>query len=323
MQALVDFNEQTGTFISNEEFTLASFPENKYMSYLDNITWQKENNILVMGTPAQAGVTENEDGFTGARYFSLDPAQDSLSFVSPLAYYDYDSTLLKATRVRYIDVADARIYPYREELIVNPDGKLRKIVNSGIVANRTNQYFNLFNASVNITARNSYNGTADYEYVDINNNTQLLRFREVSVNSDLTSVGSGEIISEDNFTLSPAFMFQGKFYMQADRPALTFDGGVQIMNTCENITPGWLYFRSEINPEEVMIPVDAQPGTLRNHCTADCIYITTPFMFTRHSFHLKNSTVTDQWHRLQDSLPTTPINNNILLPQKKKFLMIT
>ena len=273
MRAHVDFNTETGTFTSNEDFTLVSFPENKYVSYLDNFIWERENKLLQMGNASDGQGYEDGDGLSGARYISLDPAQDSLSFISPVAYYDYDSNLIKASLVKYVDIADARIYPDREELIVNPDGRLKKLANSGIVVNRDSEYYNLFNASISISARNSYSGSADYEYIDETGEAQVIHFKQLGVNEDIASTGSGDIIPEDHFRLSPSFAYQGKFYMEAARPNLTFDGAVQIENNCENLSPGWLYFRSEIDPEQVMIPVDPEPRDIDKNPIFNGLYV--------------------------------------------------
>ncbi len=46
----IDFSTQKGLFRSNEEFALVSFPENKYVSYLDNFEWDMDKKILAMGS---------------------------------------------------------------------------------------------------------------------------------------------------------------------------------------------------------------------------------------------------------------------------------
>ncbi len=98
-------------------------------------------------------VDTTQEGFTGPRYISIDPAQDSLSFISPVAYYDYDSNLIKATAVQYIDIADARIYPENQRLTVMPDARLRTLYKAGLVANRENNNFSIHDAVLTITGK--------------------------------------------------------------------------------------------------------------------------------------------------------------------------
>ena len=164
----IDFRAKQGSFKSNEEYTLVSFPENKYVSFLDNFEWDMDQKILAMGsvTSAPPATEVAEEGLVGPRYISIDPEQDSLSFISPVAFYDYDSNLIKATEVKYIDIADARIYPDEGKLTVQPDARLRTLYKADIVANRTTKNFELYDATINITARNKYLGSAYYNYMD-------------------------------------------------------------------------------------------------------------------------------------------------------------
>ncbi len=121
IKADINFSEHKGIFNSNEDYTLVSFPENKYVSFLDHFEWDMGRKELAMGSMNNVppAVDTTQKGFTGPRYISIDPAQDSLSFISPVAFYDYDSNLIKATAVQYIDIADARIYPENQRLTVN------------------------------------------------------------------------------------------------------------------------------------------------------------------------------------------------------------
>ena len=50
INAHIDFSEHKGLFTSNEDFTLVSFPENKYVSFLDNFEWDMNQKKLAMGS---------------------------------------------------------------------------------------------------------------------------------------------------------------------------------------------------------------------------------------------------------------------------------
>jgi hypothetical protein len=257
MKSHIDFAERKGRFTTNEDYTLVSFPENRYVSYLDNFEWDMEKKELAMGstthTPPATEVAE--EGLVGPRYISIDPAQDSLSFIAPMAYYDYDSNLIKATAVKYIDIADARIYPENEKLTVQPDARLRPLYKARIVTNRTTKYYTLHDAAVTISGKNKYTGSAYYNYTDELGQQQIMYFSSLGVDNNLQSIGSGEIFEADQFTLSPNYRYRGKFYMTASSKYLTFDGGALIEHNCEFIKPRWVYFRSEIDPQNILIPI--------------------------------------------------------------------
>jgi hypothetical protein len=257
IKADINFQANTGVFNSNEDYTLVSFPENKYVSFLDHFEWNMGTKQLAMGTMNNVppAVDTTDKSFTGPRYISIDPAQDSLSFISPVAFYDYDSNLIKATLVQYIDIADARIYPENQRLTVLPDARLRTLYKAGLVANRENNNFSLHDAVLTIIGKNKYTGSGYYEYIDENEQHQTLFFSSLGVDTSRQSIGSGEIAEADNFTLSPNYRYQGKFYMKALQKLLTFDGGALIEQNCEHLPPRWVYFRSEIDPLNIMIPI--------------------------------------------------------------------
>ncbi len=106
-----------------------------------------------------------------------------------------------------------------------------------------------------ITAKNKYTGSGYYEYIDETEQQQTLFFSHLGVDTSRQSIGSGEIAETDNFTLSPNFRYQGKFYMKASQKLLTFDGGALIEQKCDRLPSRWVYFRSEIDPLDIMIPI--------------------------------------------------------------------
>ena len=257
IDAHIDFSTFKGLFTSNEDFTLVSFPENKYVSYLDNFEWNMDKKVLAMGssTSAPPATEVAEEGLKGPRYISIDPDQDSLSFIAPVAYYDYDSNFIKANEVKYIDIADARIYPEDGKLTVQPDARLRTLYKANILVNRTTRYYTLHDATINITGRNKYLGTAYYNYVDELDQQQIIYFSSLGVDDNIQSIGSGEIAEQDDFTLSPNYQYQGKFYMQAAEKFMTFDGGTLIEHNCEWLPKRWVHFRSSIDPLNILIPI--------------------------------------------------------------------
>jgi hypothetical protein len=257
IKADINFNEHKGIFNSNEDYTLVSFPENKYVSFLDHFEWDMGKKELAMGSlnNVPPAVDTTQEGFTGPRYISIDPAQDSMSFISPVAFYDYDSNLIKATLVQYIDIADARIYPDNQRLTVMPDARLRTLYKAGLMASRENNNFSMHDAVLTITGKNRYTGSGYYEYIDEAEQHQTLFFSTLGVDTSRQSIGSGEVAETDNFTLSPNYRYQGRFYMKANRKLLTFDGGALIEQNCDRLPPRWVYFKSEIDPADIMIPI--------------------------------------------------------------------
>ena len=259
----IDYREQKGYFDSNEDFSLVNFPENRYVSYLDYFIWDMTKKEMAMGSKKQSSTGQppaNEDEEpVGPTYISMHPDQDSLSFVSPLAYYDYKSNLIKATDVRYIDVADARIYPDSGKVVIEQDARMQPLENARVKANMLTKYHKFHSSTINIYGRKSYDGFANYDYVDENGSIQNIHFKQIGVDKNLQTVASGELFEPDEFKLSPYYSYVGKVYLEAGKPFLTFDGAVKIEHNCDRLTPGWLDFKCEINPNKIYIPVPEQP----------------------------------------------------------------
>ncbi|HJX70706.1 MAG TPA: hypothetical protein VJ346_02105 [Bacteroidales bacterium] len=259
----IDYKEQKGYFNSNEDFSLVNFPENRYISYLDYFIWDMNKKEMAMGSrkqqpTAQQATSEDEEP-VGPTYISMHPQQDSLNFISPLAYYDYQNNLIKATQVKFIDVADARIYPDEGNLIVEQDARIQPLENARVKANMLTRYHLFHSATINIYGRKSYDGLGNYDYEDENGDIQNIHFKQIQVDENLQTVATGEIYEPDNFKLSPYYSYIGKAYLEADKKFLTFDGALKIEHNCDGIVPKWLDFRCEIDPHNIYIPIPEQP----------------------------------------------------------------
>jgi hypothetical protein len=305
INAHIDYISEKAYFNSNEEFTLVDFPENKYVSYLDNFIWDMNTKEMAMGVRKKypPGTTEAEEELgepEGPRYISTDPAQDSLSFVSPLAHYDYNNNLLKASDVKFIDVADARIYPHEGKVIIEPDGKMRTLENADILANTTSKYHNFYMSTVNIHSKHNYTGIGNYDYVDENARKQSIHFNEIKVDENMQTTASGDIYEPDNFTLSPTYKYQGKVFLEAESKLLTFKGATMIEHNCDKLNTRWLKFNTTIDPYNIYIPVDEQPFDINRKRIYCGIYIhydsvhVYPAFFTPKKYHSDNPIITAQ-----------------------------
>lgn len=264
INARIDYNLKKGVFQSNEGFTLVNFPENRYLSYIDQFVWDMQKEELAMGSDIGSEPESYEIDFddmeqTGPTYISMHPGQDSLSFRSSLAYYDYEKNLLKATRVKYLEIADARIYPDSMNVTVEEDAEMTPLHNATIQANRQSKYHVLHSATIKVTGKNDYHGSGNYDYVDENNDVQLIRFEKISVDTGLSTIASGKIVEPDDFTLSPNYSYQGKVNLDARDRFLTFEGAVHIESNCNRMNTKWVEFKSVIDPDEIFIPLPDEP----------------------------------------------------------------
>jgi len=266
VNAHVDFENLSGLFRTNEDFSLVEFPENKYVSRLDLFRWDMERTELEMGS---ASVTDTiadietdaygEEIMVGPRYISIDREQDSLSFVSNRATYDYSRNILRGSNVTFLRVADAYIYPGDGQVVIDPDGVMEELIEASIVANREMKEHRFYNATVQVHGQYSYTGTGYHDYLNETGEPQSIFFHEISVDDSINTMAEGIIGKDQYFMLSPYFSFQGNVEVYARETFLTFNGGAGLIHDCDINEDTYLKFRSEIDPAFVYIPVPDQP----------------------------------------------------------------
>ncbi|HEX3009407.1 MAG TPA: hypothetical protein VHO90_17510, partial [Bacteroidales bacterium] len=275
VNAHIDFATQKGDFTSNEDYTLVEFPENKYISYLDHFKWDMTDKTLQMTaqkTPKKDGTSlaatfpyKFDEEPEGPRYISVNKNQDSLSFVSTLAVYDYEKNVINASNVKLLRVADAIIYTSDGKVSVEEGGIMRTLYKTTVVANYLTKYHTFKMASVNIQGRLSYTGEGEYDYIDETERKQILKFKEIKVDTAMQTVAQADVLETENFTLSPYFDFQGKVNMKASEKLLKFDGAARIKVDCGRVQPQWLAFDSPIDPLNIKIPVPAEPVNINRN----------------------------------------------------------
>ncbi|MCK4749820.1 MAG: hypothetical protein KAT15_22345, partial [Bacteroidales bacterium] len=280
MRAHVDFEDRSGIFQTNEDFSLVEFPENKYISRLDLFTWDMDEAVLYMGSasatdyaPEIDTLADGEQVMVGPRYISVDPYQDSLSFVSNRAVYDYSRNIIRGSHVTFLRVADVYIYPHDGEVTIDPDGGMREFSAANIIANRKTRLHELYEASVKVLGKMNYTGSADYDYIDETGEPQQIRFHEITVDDSINTVARGIIGVDRDFTLSPQYAYQGRVELYAPNSFLTFDGGAKIFHDCKNNENNYMKFKAEIDPEDIYIPVPEQPQDINMNYIYSGTYI--------------------------------------------------
>lgn len=260
----IDFNKRVGEFVANGGASFVDFPMNSYICFMDQFKWFMDDFELELSTSEKEAATGeqsaaggNDLDLAGSEFISTHADQDSLKFISPKANYDLKKYIIKAHDVKYINVADARIYTGDGEVTVKKAAEMVPLDSAKIIANVTTQYHTINNAHVKINARRKYHAEGDYEYVDANGGVQLIHFDNVRVDTAYQTVASGEIAMKDNFKLSPEFGYQGSTEIQANKKGMLFKGAASLEHACRDLNKPWFGFESEIDPSNVMIPIDS------------------------------------------------------------------
>ena len=301
----IDFNERKGEFQSNGEASFVEFPQNKYICYMDQFTWYMDKEEIEMSASKRAldklpenkanlSPTEAEDvQLKGSQFISIHPNQDSLSFIAPSAKYNLRKYIISANEVKLIRVADATVYPGDGKVVVEKNAVMQTLKESKIIANNTNRYHTIYNATTNIYGKKNYASSGYYDYVDETNNKQTIKFDVVSVDSTYQTYAKGKIGITENFTISPNFGFTGDVYLQANQQFLTFDGSTKISHECETMNRYWVNFKATINPQEIYIPIGDSLRDINNNRLNSGFYVTNDSIHIYPAFLTKRKNYSD------------------------------
>lgn len=261
MNSEVDFEKKMGEFKSNGDGSVVGFPVNKYIAYMDEFKWYMDQDAIELSSKKTEQVTADAKQlqFSGSRFISVDPKQDSLQFIAPSARYNLRNYLITARNVPFINVADARIIPDSGKVFIHKDAFMEPLIKAKIIANTVTKYYKIYNADLNISSRKNYSGSGYYDYVDELKNKRPIYFSNIHVDTTYRTVANTTVSDTSNFELSPNFKFKGEVKLIANNPFLFFDGECRIKHDCNEIKISWLKFASQVNPNDIAIPVSTNP----------------------------------------------------------------
>jgi len=282
----IDFADKYGIFKLNDKAKPVYMRKNQYICYLDQFKWMMNKTLIDVEKTVDTDTSayyandntntpqiEEERIVRGARFISIHPNQDSLSFIAETSTFDYEKNLIVANNVKLMHIADVTVYP-SSSVYIDKNARMRRLRHAKIIANRFTRYHTIFNATINVypehrdvdtltghKARsiNYFSASGDYYYTDMQNKKQKIFFDEISVDSSRHTFANGVIPDSAKFALSPYFEFKGKVKLEADTSTLIFNGHTRIHHKCESISKDWLPFKNYISPTDVLIPITQNP----------------------------------------------------------------
>lgn len=259
----VSFKDRKGEFRSNNGESRVEFPVNQYICKMDMFTWFMDQESIEMSKTETKEINIDTGlDLVGPNFYSIHPKQDSLQFRAPKAKFSLKEKTIYCSKVEYLDIADARIYPDSMKVTIRKKAVLDRFENSKIVANYITKYHTFQKASVEVLARRSYKGTGEYPYYDRDSVATFIKMESIGLDTSYQTVALGKIEKESNFKLSPEFDYYGQISVKAANPSINFNGATRINHSCEKFEKSWLAFNSEIDPKNIQIPVSSQMKNL-------------------------------------------------------------
>lgn len=198
---------------------------------------------------------------------------DSLRFFAEKAEYDLKTQQLRVSGIPDIIVADARITPENNEVLILENARIGTLKNTTIIVDTLNGYHRLTEGVVDIVSRNEFSGYATYQYVNFLNDTFAIkmtdfhlepiaeeeksrRSRRNSSSASMQTVGTGSVTDKESLVLGAGMYYKGDMVMYATRPALQLNGFVKLdIRKIKNYNT-WIRYTQTGDETEVLMDFD-------------------------------------------------------------------
>ena len=135
------------------------FPYAQFNTSITEARWDLGEERITMTKPSDVPL-EN------SYFYSTREDLDSLAFMATEAVYDINSLELTVRGIPYIIVADAKITPENNEVLILENSKIGQLTNTTIILDTLNGYHRLTEGVIDIKSRNEFSGYATYQFVN-------------------------------------------------------------------------------------------------------------------------------------------------------------
>jgi hypothetical protein len=240
------------------------FPYAQFKTSIPTARWDLTTQKITMTKDAQIPL-ENSYFYTTRKDL------DSLAFNAEKAEYDIKLQQMKVSGIPYITVADARITPENNEVLILENARIGQLKNTTIVLDTLNGYHRMINGVVDIVSRREFTGFATYQYINAENDTFAIKmenFRleaipeepgvkhEKASSPRMQTVASGTVPEEMKMALAPRLYYKGDMVMFASKPALQLNGYAKLdLKKIKNYNT-WLKYTQSGDEKDVFLDFD-------------------------------------------------------------------
>ncbi|MGB1248269.1 MAG: hypothetical protein ACPG4Z_05245, partial [Chitinophagales bacterium] len=263
VNAHVNFEENTGFFKSNLKDNPTEFGYNQYMTSIDEFFWDIDEKILEFSMP--------EGQEVGAEFTSIHPDQDSLTFTAKKVTYSLTTSIMDASDVTEILVADSRVIPGDGKLSIHPHAEMKSINNAIIEADAISKKHRIENVTATIEGKNKMTARGEYIYQPKEGEVQRIDLSEITVIvADSTMIdkkkknqappehilyGVGDVSQSEQLVVYPNVNFYGdvEFISSLDNPKI--NGFVRVDFQNDYVASDYINIHTEINPQSLRMNV--------------------------------------------------------------------
>lgn len=235
-----------------------NFPYAQFKTSISNARWYLDDRTVVMNKPEDVDISNSY-------FYATREELDSLSFNASKAVYNMDKLELLVSGIPYIKVADAKITPENNEVLVLENARIGTLYKTTIVIDTLNEYHKLYDGTVDIISRNEFTGNATYQYVNSVNDTFAIKIDEFLLVPEETRArqnilhtqARGYVSENDGVVISPGLQYKGEAIMYAPDPAFKLNGYVKLQYRSNPLEDLWIkYASSETEIQDVEFDFD-------------------------------------------------------------------
>lgn len=259
-----DLDKNVATISPEVEGVAAiDFPYAQFKTSIPQAKWDLTTQKIVMTKAADVPI-EN------SYFYTTKKELDSLNFSAEKAEYDIQLQQLKVSGIPYIIVADAKITPENNEVLILENAKIGQLKNTTIVLDTLNGYHVLTNGVVDIISRKEFTGYATYQYVNAANDTFKIKMtdfhleaiaaegksKKKNLNATQQTVANGAVAETEKILVAPRIFYKGDMVMYATRPALQLKGFVKLdLKKLKNYNT-WLAYNQSGDEKDIYLDFD-------------------------------------------------------------------
>lgn len=244
------------------------FPYAQFKTSITDAHWDLTTQKVTMTKDADVPL---EDSY----FYTTRKDLDSLVFNAQKAEYDIKTQQLKVSGIPYIVVADAKITPDHNEVLILENSKIGQLTNTTIVLDTLNSFHRLTEGVVDIISRKQFSGYATYQYVNALNDTFAIKMTDFhleaideehkahirrlghhEIKATQQTVGVGAVAEKDNLVIAPRIFYKGDMTMYATKPALQLRGFVKLdLKKIKNYNT-WIHHEQSGDEKEIYLDFD-------------------------------------------------------------------
>ena len=250
-----------------------NFPYAQFKTSISNARWNLDDRKVEMEKPPEVDINNSY-------FYTTRTELDSLVFNATNALYDIDKLELQVSGIPYINVADAKITPENNEVLILENARIGTLNNTNIIIDTLNEYHQLYDGTIDIISRNKFEGRATYRYVNAVKDTFAIQIDEFYLvegnskgrNSDLHTQATGYVYENDGVIISPGMSYKGGAIMYAPDPAFKLDGFVKLQFKTGDYEDIWIKYQNSGESQEVKFDFNTARTENDEELTAGIFY---------------------------------------------------